>query len=406
MQFSGVSSLVSMVVVGVSLCAGAALLGWALFKDRARGRKRCPKCWYDMSAAAPVESAPVVTYRCPECGALARGEAALLRTRRRWRVVWLCGVIALVAWWAPDAARRAGARGIIGLAPTTGLVVLVPLFEPRESEDSRSSPWADEVRVRCEKGELSSWQLRLLCEGAIRLVCREKVPLGGRVLVEARNAWWLLGAVSCVYSSSLIAGDEPVLVEQDVVDAGRMESGVQELTVRVLAETVGGECATAFSKTFAVRPVRDVGEIFEVVSGPEIDERVKSAMSCAIRRTPGRPDAGPGVSASLFMVDVSDPLVDELAIVAEIELRRDGRTVATLGPVPVDIWSGGISRGGSCWVELNEELVWDESKPESVAGWTVRVRGVKDESLARDVRRSRCWVGEFEVGLGEVLEKR
>ena len=156
--------------------------------------------------------------------------------------------------------------------------------------------------------------------------------------------------------------------------------------------------------------MRDVGEIFEPVSGAEVDERVKSALSCAIRRTTARPDAGPGVSASVFMVDVSDPLVGELAIVAEIELRRDGRTVATLGPVAVDSWSGGISRGGSCWIELNggrdDELAWDESKPESVAGWTVRVRGVKDEALARDVRRSKCWVGEFEVPLAEVLEGR
>lgn len=39
---------------------GVVLLGRALLWDRARGRRRCPKCWYDMSG--------VDSLRCPECG--------------------------------------------------------------------------------------------------------------------------------------------------------------------------------------------------------------------------------------------------------------------------------------------------------------------------------------------------
>jgi hypothetical protein len=51
---------------------------WALVAfargDRSRGRKRCPKCWYDM--------ATTVGLRCPECGREAKDERGFLRTRR------------------------------------------------------------------------------------------------------------------------------------------------------------------------------------------------------------------------------------------------------------------------------------------------------------------------------------
>ncbi|MCA9311511.1 MAG: hypothetical protein KDA21_09925, partial [Phycisphaerales bacterium] len=47
----------------------------ALFKDRSRGRLRCPRCWYDMRDCGSL--------MCPECGHDARREPRLRRTRRR-----------------------------------------------------------------------------------------------------------------------------------------------------------------------------------------------------------------------------------------------------------------------------------------------------------------------------------
>lgn len=39
-------------VVAIALGAiGCVLFQWAMFWDRARGRLRCPKCWYDMKGA-------------------------------------------------------------------------------------------------------------------------------------------------------------------------------------------------------------------------------------------------------------------------------------------------------------------------------------------------------------------
>lgn len=74
---------------GAVLGLGAlALGGWALWGDRSRGRRRCPRCWYDMSGVQGL--------RCPECGTSVRREQSLLRARRRWRVV-ACALVLVIA---------------------------------------------------------------------------------------------------------------------------------------------------------------------------------------------------------------------------------------------------------------------------------------------------------------------
>ncbi|MFT3683825.1 MAG: hypothetical protein QM783_02675 [Phycisphaerales bacterium] len=49
----------------------------SLFKGRAKGRQRCPKCWYDLKGV----NAPT---KCPECGREIATRNDLLRTRRHW----------------------------------------------------------------------------------------------------------------------------------------------------------------------------------------------------------------------------------------------------------------------------------------------------------------------------------
>lgn len=89
-----------------------AVFVWAMFWDRSRGRRRCPRCWYDMSGASGLT--------CPECGKTARRERLLRKTRRRKWIGAFMGVLILAgtasiawpfrveitAWWwknAPDA---------------------------------------------------------------------------------------------------------------------------------------------------------------------------------------------------------------------------------------------------------------------------------------------------------------
>jgi hypothetical protein len=61
---------------GVLALSALALLYHALLADRPRGRRRCPRCWYDMAGTTGLA--------CPECGKKARRERSLFRTRRRY----------------------------------------------------------------------------------------------------------------------------------------------------------------------------------------------------------------------------------------------------------------------------------------------------------------------------------
>src|SRR5262245_11786416 len=100
--------------------AGAALLFWALLWDRARGRRRCPKCWYSMAGVPGL--------KCPECGREARRESALLRTRRRWR--WAAPGIALslVGTQVAEQPSRAG-EGWWSWVPSTLLIGIPAAIE-------------------------------------------------------------------------------------------------------------------------------------------------------------------------------------------------------------------------------------------------------------------------------------
>lgn len=87
---------------------GLWLLWWSLLRDRARGRRRCPNCWYDLRGTPGMQ--------CSECGFVARCERQLFRTRRMWRWA-IASVIAIgVAGWL-GLTPLARPHGWIGLAP-------------------------------------------------------------------------------------------------------------------------------------------------------------------------------------------------------------------------------------------------------------------------------------------------
>jgi hypothetical protein len=107
-------------MAGVLAVAGALLAAWALFWDRPRGRRRCPKCWYDMAGVPGLV--------CPECGLAARDEGDLLRTRRRWRLAGAAVVLLLSAITVSHVpAYRAG--GIWAAVPRPVLIWFIPSFE-------------------------------------------------------------------------------------------------------------------------------------------------------------------------------------------------------------------------------------------------------------------------------------
>lgn len=127
-----VQDLVLEIAAWVLTIAGLVVIAWALFWDRARGRRRCPKCWYDMGGAKADGDG---RFTCSECGRVVRRERRLFKTRRRWRRA-IAGVCVLGLAYAAVAYPRVRDRGWVGAVPTTVLVFAHPLmFEHADRHD-------------------------------------------------------------------------------------------------------------------------------------------------------------------------------------------------------------------------------------------------------------------------------
>lgn len=135
------------------------LLLWALAGDRARGRRRCPRCWYQLGVAGSVASVPL---QCSECGHRVSNVRKLSRTRRRWRsavVACLIGLIAATLAVAPGARLR----GWPGAIPSTVMVSVWPVSVEDWVAKSMAGrtindPVISELDRRIQDGELWNWQ--------------------------------------------------------------------------------------------------------------------------------------------------------------------------------------------------------------------------------------------------------
>jgi hypothetical protein len=88
------------------------------------------------------------------------------------------------------------------------------------------------------------------------------------------------------------------------------------------------------------------------------------------------------------------PVPDDLAIAVKVELIQDGQIRAQWTLLPYDSAYGEPVD----WQRVN--LADSYSSPD---GWTVRVRGSPIDAL-RDVKRPRCWAGEYTIPLAEFIK--
>jgi len=147
---------------------GLVLLARALFADRAKGRRRCPRCWYDLAGTDGLG--------CPECGRTARAERSLGRTRRRWGWAVLAVVIVGVGLgvaWGESVRDRGWARA----TPSVVLVLGWPDLGP---------DWRAEIDRRVDEDELPAWAYGRLVDQALGVVLRSaEQPVEADVRDEA-----------------------------------------------------------------------------------------------------------------------------------------------------------------------------------------------------------------------------
>ncbi len=121
----------SVLLIGgwVVIVAGLLLLLFALFGDRSRGRRRCPRCWYDLSGVPRTVRTTGNAWMCPECGRAIASDRGLLRTRRYWRRA-LLGVLVLLLGYGTVLTEQAIRDGADSAIPTVALAAMCPWLDP------------------------------------------------------------------------------------------------------------------------------------------------------------------------------------------------------------------------------------------------------------------------------------
>lgn len=134
-------------ILGALLACGLIwVVWWAIFGDRRRDLRRCPRCWHDLSGTPGLI--------CGECGYAARGEPQLHKPRRRWRVAGVA-MLALVAaattirWHSNDASWTL-------TAPNWFLLAILPW------SDGDRGDVVGELAVRLNMNELDEAELESL----------------------------------------------------------------------------------------------------------------------------------------------------------------------------------------------------------------------------------------------------
>lgn len=161
---------------------------WSLAGDPSRGRRRCPRCWYDMAGGG---------MECPECGRRADGEREFFRTRRRWRRGAACTMASVTAF--------AGLLVHLG-SPLPGgrwhwlpTSAIIELLAPRPREQGFWVLWyrldgdGDPV-TPAEPGRASDKTWRRLVEVCEACVANRNAPMDARKEAASILAWTIPNA--------------------------------------------------------------------------------------------------------------------------------------------------------------------------------------------------------------------
>jgi hypothetical protein len=413
-------------LAGLMVVLGVALIYRSLFHDRPRGRRRCPKCLYDMTGVPGL--------RCPECGRDAKRERRLHKTRRRWgwfAVSVLMFPLACFSGIYPQAKRD----GWPSVTPTWLLVRLAPMDVSISRYRLPRDPVFLELRERAFAQEFGAGSWRALLDRyfdahpdeislliATRMRWPEDVPL--RVKAEAPStvhvltrginlgycvrlhgtddAWAKLGA--CMSNSGAYgpyvfvgvpeAGPRPIKFDYELyINGERVFTTVVDKAIRV-----GGAIDEV------LEPLRDdsVTEYLKRNFDPRLCRLNESLPSWASR-------GELLVKFSRFMsIDSRDrPPACEFAFRAEI--LRDGVVVGK-GHHCVLLDVAGGSGPPFNVMHVNWLVAPPDNAPDDGTAWAIRIRSdprlalINDVSLASQPgnvgrRRLKYWDGEFTLPL-------
>jgi len=418
------------------------LAWWGLYWDRARGRRRCPRCWYNLAYT------PGMT--CGECGYTGRSEKDFARTRHRWGITLLAMLgAALIGGYGID---RANTQGWMSFGPTTVLIWLLPVegdrgpilaeLRQRMTADLLSRDQWLAVLRRATKGDIGrrppgdawmdkygallsvNWRRSLLNRSdeafqaevteilmslppRVELTTRRTWPtdIGPALNVQAVD-WWPNPVQWRIRAEPQLPGAEvDVHVLRDAPIQRRsyslhlpplLEEGEHEVPIRLSFERRGGpqESWEPLDEQVLTVPIEAEKTLAETLT-PVSDETLDDAM----RRT-----FGGGVvkyeSGSLpvrVFIDARQTGIDEFADTAigvRIDVYRNGQLGRQL-----DVWweaGPDTPTLRTTWEVpfLDDEVLGQPDREDDE--WTVRVRGLPELALRVD-GPTKYWSGEVTV---------
>jgi hypothetical protein len=214
-------------------------IAWCIAGDRARGRRRCPRCWHDLSATTGMT--------CGECGFVARRDADLMRTRRR---IGLAASLSACLFAAAIAVRlQHSGESLWSLVPARAPVALLPHLPPagappapQDLADSLKAMLLGGVREellgRIARGELSRSAVSAVADACC--AGHDGARPGTRAWLGAYGdivAMWLSTGESAYASKPFrearFAGTSPTRAELEALTA---EQDARRLDVRPISE--------------------------------------------------------------------------------------------------------------------------------------------------------------------------
>ena len=429
-------------LVMIALFLGSIYVAWkAWFGDRSRGRKRCPKCWYDMAFSANLT--------CSECGHTVQSEDEFLRTRR-YLIRGLLGIVLSTGLIIAFNETVLYQRNWASFVPTRVLIWSLPVFSNPNSNvvtqlisrvnlDKLSEANYERFIQRCVAGDSfarpgsSLWsqkygnilnrfrprwaaqrngdtltdmeELLLNIPLNVTLTSRKIWPEGSQaqVNVQALN-WWPFGSDCRLRIIPKFEDAEPVTVFYNSVNPPR--TGYSFLTPPLDADTKSLEFAIETSRltpqdsedwmTVSTMTINvnfqvtgNVEDFIEPVSDPALTETVKQAMLGVSRwvsgPSPVRFYINPRVTANANFRDIAIGLIGEVI--------HDDQVLIT-----DHIWWMGGDRVNNLnfgsWSDEDMDIF--RNTDFSAGQWSIHVKS--DANLAlRAGEAPQYWEGEFTI---------
>lgn len=400
---------------------GAALLLWALFWDRSRGSRRCPKCWYDMAGVPGL--------RCPECGREAGSEKSLFKTRRRrWPAVagLAIGVIGCAIAHIPTVSRR----GMIGAVPSVLLVGWMELTGWPRPYSGGSLDWAGELEIR--KRDSLGWLDSHVADRMARYWTfdyRPRWPAGVSIAVRpVQTSWYNDGKVNCVLQARLVNGvhgtGDWVSLE---AESGRTNSndwgdgfralgllaeGAAGMTLdlRVVHYTTSGTldeaqpAAWTGQVTWPIQIVSSIDDLMKPVRDVAIDAEIKQGFVMKERSPFGLHHPNDRVTGFGFALDGTAKNA-HVTTAMKVEFLGGKDLLGSSRIWNSDFWIGSLDADNTgVWMSelpLNGNWRQIHALKQGEGEWSVRISADPELAL-RDLTSTRYWSGEIVLRGNEI----